>query len=128
LPGESHSDKIKRLREEISKKEGKAMVITMLDEVAWLFNLRGADIAYNPVFFAYATVTLDQVTLFINPNQLDDAARRSLGGEVVIQDYTTFFDKLKTLANELNLDGKQVNFEEILLYSNLIRCVESFAR
>ncbi|KAJ7931330.1 peptidase M24, structural domain-containing protein [Mycena leptocephala] len=105
--GESHSDKIKRLREEISKKEGKAMVITMLDEVAWLFNLRGADIAYNPVFFAYATVTLDQVTLFINPNQLDDAARRSLGGEVVIQDYTTFFDKLKTLANELNLDGKQ---------------------
>ncbi|KAJ6470262.1 peptidase M24, structural domain-containing protein [Mycena vitilis] len=106
--GESHSNKIKRLREEISKKEGKAMVVTMLDEVAWLFNLRGADIAYNPVFFAYATITPDKVTLFINPEQLDDAARRSLRDEVVIEDYTTFFDKLKSLAKEANLDGKKV--------------------
>ncbi|KAJ7868631.1 peptidase M24, structural domain-containing protein [Mycena olivaceomarginata] len=105
--GESHSDKIKRLREEIAKKDGKAMVVTMLDEVAWLFNLRGADIAYNPVFFAYATITPDKATLFINPNQLDDAARRSLGDEVVIEDYTTFFDKLGGLAKELNLDGSQ---------------------
>ncbi|KAJ7245380.1 Creatinase/aminopeptidase [Mycena haematopus] len=105
--GESHSDKIKRLREEISKKDGKAMVVTMLDEVAWLFNLRGADIAYNPVFFAYATVTPDRVTLFINPNQLDDAARRSLGDEVVIQDYSTFFETLGGIAKELDLDGSQ---------------------
>ncbi|KAJ6572148.1 peptidase M24, structural domain-containing protein [Mycena capillaripes] len=103
--GESHLDKIKRLREEMSKKEAKAMVVTMLDEVAWLFNLRGADIAYNPVFFAYATITPDQVTLFINPNQLDDEARRTLGDEVVIQDYSTFFDNLKGLAKALNLDG-----------------------
>ncbi|KAJ7753826.1 putative Xaa-Pro aminopeptidase P [Mycena metata] len=104
--GESHSDKIKRLREEIVKKDGKAMVVTMLDEVAWLFNLRGADIAYNPVFFAYATITADQVTLFINPKQLDDAARRNLGDDVVIQDYTTFFDKLQNLAKEVDLDEK----------------------
>ncbi|KAJ6469378.1 peptidase M24, structural domain-containing protein [Mycena sanguinolenta] len=105
--GESHSDKIKRLREEISKKDGKAMVVTMLDEVAWLFNLRGADIAYNPVFFAYATITPDQATLFINPNQLDDAARRSLGDEVAIEDYSAFFDKLGALAKELSLEGNQ---------------------
>ncbi|KAJ7154608.1 peptidase M24, structural domain-containing protein [Mycena filopes] len=104
--GESHLDKIKRLREEIAKKDGKAMVVTMLDEVAWLFNLRGADIAYNPVFFAYATVTADEVTLFINPKQLDEAARRRLGDEVVIRDYTTFFDKLQGLAKEVNLDEK----------------------
>lgn len=86
------------------------MVVTMLDEVAWLFNLRGADIAYNPVFFAYATITPAQVTLFVNPNQLDDAARSSLGDQVVIRDYTTFFDDLKDLAKELNLEeGKHVN-------------------
>jgi Xaa-Pro aminopeptidase len=94
------------------------MVITMLDEVAWLFNLRGADIAYNPVFFAYATITPDKATLFINPNQLDDAARRSLGDEVVIEDYTTFFDKLGGLAKELNLDGSQVPFQPFFYLSN----------
>ncbi|KAJ6600013.1 putative Xaa-Pro aminopeptidase P [Mycena vulgaris] len=103
--GESHLDKIKRLRDEISKKEAKAMVVTMLDEVAWLFNLRGADIAYNPVFFAYATITMDKATLFIDPDQLDDAARHNLGGDVTIQGYTTFFDNLKDLAKELRLDA-----------------------
>ncbi|KAK7059763.1 putative Xaa-Pro aminopeptidase P [Favolaschia claudopus] len=105
--GESHLDKIKRLREEIAKKDGKAMVVTMLDEVAWLFNLRGADIAYNPVFFAYATITPERATLFINPKQLDDKARSSLGDSVGVQDYTTFFDQLKGLTKELNLSGDQ---------------------
>ena len=46
--GESSQDKIRRLREELTGKEVKAMVVTMLDEVAWLFNLRGADIDFNP--------------------------------------------------------------------------------
>ncbi|KAJ6608223.1 putative Xaa-Pro aminopeptidase P [Mycena sp. CBHHK59/15] len=103
--GESHSDKIKRLRDEIVKKDAKAMVVTMLDEVAWLFNLRGADIAYNPVFFAYATITLDKATLFIEASQLDDAARKSLGVEVTIRDYGIFFESLKGLENELDLNG-----------------------
>ncbi|KAJ7150899.1 putative Xaa-Pro aminopeptidase P [Mycena crocata] len=102
---ESHTDKIKRLRDEIFKKDAKGMVVTMLDEIAWLFNLRGADIAYNPVFFAYATITLDKVTLFVNPKQLDAATRDSLGDAVVIQDYSTFFDALKSLAKELDLNG-----------------------
>ena len=46
--GESSQEKIHRLREELTGKEVKAMVVTMLDEVAWLFNLRGADIDFNP--------------------------------------------------------------------------------
>ena len=46
--GESHLDKIRRLREELTKKKAAAMVVTMLDEVAWLFNLRGSDIDFNP--------------------------------------------------------------------------------
>lgn len=46
--GQSPSDKISKLREELEKKKYKALVVTMLDEVAWLFNLRGSDIDYNP--------------------------------------------------------------------------------
>ncbi|KAJ7484326.1 putative Xaa-Pro aminopeptidase P [Mycena latifolia] len=103
--GESHSEKIKRLRDEILKKEAKAMVVTMLDEVAWLFNLRGADIAYNPVFFAYATITMDKATLFIDPDQLDDTTHHNLGKDVTIQGYTAFFDNLKVLAKELSLEA-----------------------
>ncbi|KAJ7056201.1 Creatinase/aminopeptidase [Mycena amicta] len=98
--GESHLSKIKRLREELSKRSPKAsaMVVTMLDEVAWLFNLRGADIAYNPVFFAYAVITMDKATLFVNPEQLDEETRSALGDEVEVQSYESFFGALKSLA------------------------------
>lgn len=98
--GESHVSKIARLRKELAKREpaASAMVVTMLDEVAWLFNLRGADIAYNPVFFAYAIVATDKATLFVNSEQLDDAAKSALGSEVDVQSYDAFFPALKTLA------------------------------
>ncbi|KAF6027275.1 XPNPEP2 [Bugula neritina] len=54
--GRSWEDKIKDLREKMMDDNVDAVVVSALDEVAWLFNLRGADIAYNPVFFAYAIV------------------------------------------------------------------------
>ncbi|KAF7323583.1 RNA helicase [Mycena kentingensis (nom. inval.)] len=98
--GESHASKLARLREELAKREPKAdaMVVSMLDEVAWLFNLRGADIAYNPVFFAYAVVTMDKATLFVDPAQLDADARAALGEEVLVRDYASFFGALKELS------------------------------
>lgn len=46
--GKSIKDKIARLREQIQKKKASATVVTQLDEVAWLFNLRGSDIPFNP--------------------------------------------------------------------------------
>ena len=46
--GQSHADKIVQVREELEKKKAKAIIVTMLDEVAWLFNLRGSDIDFNP--------------------------------------------------------------------------------
>jgi Xaa-Pro aminopeptidase len=49
--GKSHVDKIVQVQEELEKKKAKAIVVTMLDEAAWLFNLRGSDIEFNPVFF-----------------------------------------------------------------------------
>lgn len=48
IKGQSSADKIAKVREEMKKKKAKAMVVTMLDEVAWLFNLRGSDIDFNP--------------------------------------------------------------------------------
>jgi len=55
--GESSEDKLRRLREELTKKKVKVMVINMLDEVAWLFNLRGADINFNPGRYSESTET-----------------------------------------------------------------------
>ena len=59
--GTTWQDKILEVRDEMTKNEASALVITALDEVAYLFNLRGSDIDFNPVFFAYSVVTLDNI-------------------------------------------------------------------
>ncbi|KAF5383143.1 hypothetical protein D9615_005019 [Tricholomella constricta] len=105
--GQSPSDKIKALREELEKKKYQAFVVNMLDEVAWLFNLRGSDIDYNPVFFAYAVVTVDSVELFVEKAQLAEDALKYLGNDVNIQPYSAFFDYLKQLPNGLTLDKEK---------------------
>ncbi|KII91342.1 hypothetical protein PLICRDRAFT_38090 [Plicaturopsis crispa FD-325 SS-3] len=104
--GKSSDDKIKLVREELERKDAKALVVTMLDEVAWLFNLRGADIDFNPVFFAYAVITHESVALFVENEQIDDAVHGHLSSAVEIHPYNSFFQYLKGLSKSLNA-GKQ---------------------
>src|SRR5579862_7189621 len=68
--GKPFQTKLKSLRKDLAEKKATSMIISMLDEVAWLFNLRGSDIDYNPVFFAYALVTPESSTLYINEKKL----------------------------------------------------------
>ncbi|KAH9887305.1 Creatinase/aminopeptidase [Cubamyces lactineus] len=100
--GQSHAEKLKRVREELKKKEAKAIVVNMLDEVAWVFNLRGSDIDFNPVFFAYALVDQEKARLFVNESQLDTSVRDHLGPEVEVHPYDTFFSYLTHLGAELD--------------------------
>jgi hypothetical protein len=46
------------------------LVLSALDDVAWTFNLRGSDITFNPVFFAYAAITAHEAHLFISEKQV----------------------------------------------------------
>jgi Xaa-Pro aminopeptidase len=52
--------------------EGKAdaLLVTALDEIAWLFNLRGSDVSYNPVFLSYAIITKDGATLYVDSQKV----------------------------------------------------------
>ncbi len=70
ISGETAACKLKRLRG-ILKCDGiEGMIVTMLDEVAWLTNLRGSDVEYNPVLVSYMLVTTDSATLFIDERKL----------------------------------------------------------
>ena len=44
--------------------------MTALDEIAWLLNLRGSDISYNPVFVSYVLLTLDKATLYVEESKV----------------------------------------------------------
>ncbi len=66
--GKDTKTKLAELRKELEKKTP-AFVVSMLDEIAWLFNLRGTDIDYNPVFYSYAIITADSATLSMSTSQ-----------------------------------------------------------
>ncbi|XP_047221882.1 xaa-Pro aminopeptidase 1 isoform X1 [Girardinichthys multiradiatus] len=68
--GISWQDKITTLRAKMTERKISWFVATALDEIAWLFNLRGADINYNPVFFAYAIVGMNSIRLFVDLKRL----------------------------------------------------------
>uniref|UniRef100_A0A5K1K3G7 Peptidase M24 domain-containing protein n=1 Tax=Ganoderma boninense TaxID=34458 RepID=A0A5K1K3G7_9APHY len=99
--GKSHTAKLELLREELKKKGARATVVNMLDEVAWLFNLRGSDIDFNPVFFAYGLIDAEKTLLFVNESQFDESVRNHLGSEIEVHPYDTFFAYLTHLGAEL---------------------------
>jgi Xaa-Pro aminopeptidase len=98
--GKDTATKLTELRKELAKKKAAAFVLSMLDEVAWLFNLRGSDITYNPVFYSYAIVTQDSATLYVDASKLDDESRSYLDqNKVTIKPYGTLFEDAKALAS-----------------------------
>ncbi len=76
--GKSRAEKLKKLGKKLKKRGCTHHLLTALDDIAWLFNLRGQDIAYNPVFVAYALVSIDQAFLFIDPAKLEPALAQEL--------------------------------------------------
>jgi Xaa-Pro aminopeptidase len=104
--GADHTTKLARVRQELEKQKARALVVAMLDEVAWLFNLRGADIEFNPVFFAYAVVTADTAILFVNPEQVSPEVRTQLGQEVQLRPYDACIPYLKELGSDLQAGQK----------------------
>ncbi|TRY97835.1 hypothetical protein DNTS_014967 [Danionella cerebrum] len=74
--GLTWQDKIQTLRGKMADRKVSWFVVTALDEIAWLFNLRGSDIEYNPVFFAYALIGLSSIKLFMDNKRLADPAIR----------------------------------------------------
>jgi len=101
--GKTFQGKVEELRKELDKKKAAGFVVSMLDEVAWLFNMRGNDIPYNPVFFSYALVTPTTVTLYIDESKLPENGKPHLGG-VILRPYNAIFSDLKTLASSRKSD------------------------
>ena len=96
--GKSYQAKIEELRKELDKKKAAGFVVSMLDEIAWLFNLRGNDIPYNPVFFSYAVVTATTATLYIDESKLEGNAKAHLMG-VNIRPYDAIFSDIAALSS-----------------------------
>lgn len=86
--GKTVSQKIKMVRDEMSKKGVNFHLIPSLDDIAWLFNIRGNDVAYNPVAISYALVSNRKAWLFIDNSKVSGEIRSTLNDNgVEIEDY-----------------------------------------
>src|SRR5690606_16959619 len=102
--GEDSAAKRQRLAADLA---ADAAVITALDSVAWLLNMRGSDITHMPVALAFAILHQSgRVDLFMDPAKAGEDLRRHLGNEVTLQPKTAFEDGLKALAGKRVLVDK----------------------
>ncbi|XP_015369362.1 PREDICTED: xaa-Pro aminopeptidase 1 [Diuraphis noxia] len=98
--GKKCGEKVEEVRQKMTEKNATILLVTALDEIAWLLNLRGSDITYNPVFYSYVIVTHTDVHLFVDDKKLDSTVPEHFKSEnlsVIIQPY----DKLHTFFNDI---------------------------
>ena len=122
--GETVESKLARMREQLAKRKADVQIISALDEIAWLLNIRGNDVEYNPVVISYVVLEADRCTLFVDEWKVDSAAQNYLDfNNIDIKPYEAVFDYIRGLKGTVLFDGARVNealFEAIPTYCKKI--------
>lgn len=94
--GESISRKLARVREEMRKQGANVHVLTSLDDICWLCNLRGNDIAYSPLVLSYAIIEMERVLLFVDETKFDEKLRSEFAAnKIEVRDYNDVYEVVK---------------------------------
>ena len=111
--GETVESKLARMREIVNCKSSNrkwALITSALDEIAWLLNIRGNDVEYNPVVISYVVLEADKCTLFVNANKVDTVAQNYLDfNNIEIKPYEAVFEYIASLSGTVFYDGARVN-------------------
>ena len=96
--GFTASAKISLLRLKLREKGAKWTLITSIDDIAWLSNLRANDILYNPVFYSYAFVSLTEAILYTSPKRFTKELKAKVEEAFVLKDYEDIFKDVESLT------------------------------
>ena len=110
---ESLSEKVRRIRQVMKDEAADVHIISTLDDIAWLTNLRGQDVTYNPVFLAFIMITPSSVTLFIDEEKLTPEVKKYLTEhKVTVFPYDAFYDELGNIPADkiVMLDEKRTTY------------------
>ena len=99
--GKDRIDKLSDVRASMKAKKADVHVLADLTEIAWLFNLRGSDVAHTPVFLAFSMITEDECILYVDLNKVDDQLKETLKNQKIeVKDYPEFMNALKNIKNK----------------------------
>ncbi|PKA72293.1 MULTISPECIES: aminopeptidase P family protein [Pseudomonas] len=100
----SRGEKLAKLRETLQERGADWHFIATLDDIAWLFNLRGGDVSFNPVFVSFALINQQQATLFVALSKVDAQLRAVLAQDgVTLRDYNEVADALRAVPSGASL-------------------------
>jgi len=106
--GEPASDKLKRITNQLQSSDADAFILTMPDSIAWLFNIRGADVSHSPLPLSFAIVYEEgHAELFVDDAKIPTETRAHLGNVVTLltpEDFGPVLDKLGTWGREVLID------------------------
>ena len=123
----SRAEKLARLRQTLRERGADWHFIATLDDIAWLFNLRGSDVSYNPVFVSFALVGQEKAILFVAPSKLDASLCKALEADgIEVRDYTAIHAALAEVpgGDSLLIDAARVTQGLIDNLSSEVRLVE----
>lgn len=126
--GESVASKLERIRTEMEKEGANLHVLTTLDDICWIINLRGDDIEYSPMVLSYAIITLEGMELFIDERKLDDSCKAHLASNhITLHPYNDIYEAVKKFTSQdtLLLDPAKLNYA---LYNNIPQDVAKVER
>ena len=100
----SRGEKLAKLRETLQERSADWHFIATLDDIAWLFNLRGGDVSFNPVFVSFALINQQQATLFVALSKVDAPLRAVLEQDgVTLRDYSEVSEALRAVPSGASL-------------------------
>lgn len=111
--GEDIQSKLSRIREALEKENCDINIISSLDDIAWIFNLRGNDVKNNPVNLAYAIITADKAILYIDDRKLDNRVEEYLyENHVDVREYLEIYEDAELISSSevVMMDFNKTNF------------------
>ncbi|MBM6931500.1 aminopeptidase P family protein [[Clostridium] spiroforme] len=107
--GESRASKLQRIRKEMQG--AKYHLVSSLDDIAWIFNIRGNDVSATPVVLAYALIEQEKAWLYIQKEVLaPDMIETLKQDQIYIKDYFDIYQDIQTIKETVLLDGTTINY------------------
>lgn len=111
--GETRADKLSIIRDKMHQQGVTHYIVGALDEIAWILNMRGKDVSFNPVFHAFLIIGLDGVNLFIDPHKITSVTGKELSkDDIKVSLYDDFYEYLSELSSYDNcvyIDPSRIN-------------------
>ncbi len=119
------ADKLAKVREFMCEKGADWHLISSLDDIGWLTNLRGSDVPYNPVFLSYLLIGEQQATLFVDTAKLSDTEWALLAtANIEVADYGDIVESMAQVSGSLLLDPNKTAVATLQKLSPDVKWVE----